>query len=47
MKKDQEQPLDPPFEEETDEQKERRKLMEDIALTMEIDYLRDEWEKEK
>jgi hypothetical protein len=44
---DQEQPIDPPFEEETDEQKRRRELMEDIALSQEIDYLRNLWEKEK
>ena len=47
-RRDQEQPLDPEFEdEETDEQKERREIMEDIARSEYNDYLKELWEKEK
>ena len=44
---DQEQPLDQDMIEETEEQKELRELMEDIALTEQIDYLKQLWENEK
>ena len=47
MNKDQEQPLDMDMvEEETEEQKDFRETMEDIALSESIDYMRDQFDKE-
>jgi hypothetical protein len=44
---DQELPCDPPDEEgETPEQKDFRETMEDITLSQDIDYLKEQWEKE-
>jgi len=47
MKKDQERPLDPPYEEELKEKDvSLTVILEDIALTEGIDSLKELWEKE-
>ena len=44
MNKDQEQPLDPEYEDElTPEQVELRDILRDIALTQSIDEMLDKW----
>jgi len=48
MKKDQERPLDPPYEEELKEKDvSLTVILEDIALTEAIQSQRDAWEKER
>jgi hypothetical protein len=45
---DQERPLNSPDEEEeTPEQKDFKETMDDITLSQDIDYLKEQWEKEK